>query len=79
MTLLELQDVLAERIRLVSSPEAKGDKEMNAQTSLVIGLAKQFVNVTDCIIRAEKMNNEMTGFKNSISYKLINGKEKSQV
>ena len=72
MTLLELQDVLAERIRIATTPMSDEErKKENVQSNTVIGLAKQFVNASDCIIRAEKLDAELMMAHKSSSYRMI--------
>ena len=77
MTLLELQDVLAERIRIATTPMSDEErKKENVQSNTVIGLAKQFVNASDCIIRAEKLSAELVKTHASVLCDMI-GNEKT--
>lgn len=65
-TILEVQKVLGDRIdialcKTMSSEEREIE---NAQTALVLGMAKQMINAGDLVLRSEKLmaeNRELTG------------------
>jgi len=75
MTLVELQDVLGERIN-VSLREMEPEKrqEENIQSALIVGLAKQMINNGDLILRTEKLLAETKNLQKSYAYELIAGK-----
>lgn len=57
MTLLELQDILGERIEKTLeeglSPEQR--QQENEQTVLIVGIGKQMINNADMMLRYEKL------------------------
>ena len=57
MTLMELQKILGERIRIVSNTEMSMDERKNeAELSQTISsLAKQMINNADVVLRTEKL------------------------
>ena len=57
MTLIELQKILGERIRIVSNTEMSIDDRKNeAELSQTISsLAKQMINNADVVLRTEKL------------------------
>lgn len=57
MTLMELQKILGERIRIVSNTEMSMDeRKKEAELSQTISsLAKQMINNADVVLRAEKL------------------------
>lgn len=80
MTLLELQDVLGERIKATMESSDMPAWKRHAEykrTSTIIELAKQMTNVADDVIRAEKLYADTVKSKSPIrayhSYSLING------
>lgn len=57
MTLMELQKILGERIRIVSNTEMSMD-ERKKETELsqtISSLAKQMINNADVVLRTEKL------------------------
>ena len=74
MTLLELQNVLGERIRLANdrtlTPEERKKETDISQT--ISSLAKQMINNADVILRTDKLIAEGK-LQNSNIEKLING------
>ena len=65
-TILEIQKILGERIDVALNNEmTTGEREVeNAQTALVLGMAKQMINAGDLVLRSEKLmaqNKELTG------------------
>lgn len=57
MTLMELQEILGERIRIVSNTEMSMD-ERKKETELsqtISSLAKQMINNADVVLRTEKL------------------------
>ena len=57
MTLMELQKILGERIRIVSTTEMSMDeRKKEAELSQTISsLAKQMINNADVVLRTEKL------------------------
>ena len=57
MTLMELQKILGERIRIVSNTEMSMDeRKKEAELSQTISsLAKQMINNSDVVLRTEKL------------------------
>ena len=57
MTLMELQKILGERIRIVSNTETSMDeRKKEAELSQTISsLAKQMINNADVVLRTEKL------------------------
>ena len=57
MTLMELQKILGERIRIVSNTEMSMDeRKKEAELSQTISsLAKQMINNADVVLRTEKL------------------------
>ena len=74
MTLVELQNVLGDRINVTLS-EMKPEQRQteNEQSYLVMNLAKQMINNGDLILRTEKLMAQAKCLKDSIAYRLING------
>lgn len=72
MTLLELQDILGERIRLANDKSLSAeDRKKEAEISQTISsLAKQMINNADVVLRADKLVAEGTLAKSHIE-KLI--------
>ena len=77
MTLVELQKILGDRIKITLdktlTPEERQTE--NEQSELVMNLAKQMINNGDLILRTEKLMAQNRSLKNSISMKLVNGDE----
>lgn len=57
MTLLELQDVLGERIRIASDKTIPADQRKleDGLSQTISSLAKQMINNADVILRTEKL------------------------
>lgn len=57
MTLLELQDILGERIRIANdnSLSAEERKRENEQSQTISSLAKQMINNADVVLRTDKL------------------------
>lgn len=78
MTLLELQDILGERINITLSEDLSiEEREIeNAQSALVLGLAKQMINNGDLVLRTEKLMAQNKSLKTSYAMQLIDGKKR---
>ena len=74
MTLVELQQILGDRINisLKEMPPEERQQE-NEQSALVVGLAKQMINNGDLILRTEKLMAQTKNLKESYAMKLITG------
>jgi len=74
MTLLELQDVLGGRINVMLSEMTAEERTVeNAQTALIVEVAKQMINNGDLILRTEKLVAQSKNLEKSIAMRLIKG------
>lgn len=74
MTLIELQDILGDRIKLTLSDMETEERVIeNEQTALIIETAKQMINNGDLILRTEKLAAQAKNLKESYAMKLITG------
>ncbi len=75
MTLLELQGVLGDRIKITlkddMSPEERQTE--NEQSIIITNLAKQMINNGDLILRTEKLAAQNKALKESVAMSLISG------
>lgn len=75
MNLLRLQKVLGDRIEVTLNrnltPEQR--EEENAQSLIIIGLAKQMINNGDLILRTEKLQAQSRSLRDSVATKLVQG------
>lgn len=73
MTLVELQNILGERVRITKrddlTPEQR--QQENEQSALIMGLAKQMINNGDLILRTEKLMAQTKNLKESVIVSLI--------
>ncbi len=60
MTLLELQDILGERIRIAINPNLSVEerKEETGISQTIASLAKQMINNADIVLRTDKLVSE---------------------
>ena len=60
MTLLELQDILGERIKIATDETMKPQDRMkaNEQSEIIARLAKQMINNADIVLRTNKLQDE---------------------
>lgn len=76
MTLIELQDILGERVSIcldnTLTPEERQIE--NEQSELIMSLAKQMINNGDLILRTEKLMAQNKSMRHSYAMRLINGK-----
>lgn len=76
MTLLELQNILGERIRIASdttlAPEQR--KQENEISQTIASLAKQMINNADVVLRTDKLAAEGK-LQNSNAQKLVGGSD----
>lgn len=75
MTLIELQNILGERINVTLKEDMTPEKrsEENQQSQLIVNMAKQMINNGDLILRTEKLLAQTKNLKTSYAYLLING------
>lgn len=75
MTLLELQNILGERITVTLKDDLTPEQRQieNEQSFLIANLAKQMINNGDLILRTEKLAAQTKSLHNSIAMKLIGG------
>lgn len=73
MTIIELYDVLGDRINVSLkkglTPEER--QEENEQTALIVGTAKQMINVSDIVLRYEKLQAQCKNLKKSAMPEII--------
>lgn len=79
MTLIELQEILGERIKVTLRDDLSVEERQmeNEQSALVVGLAKQMINNGDLILRTEKLAAQSKNLKHSYAMELINGQKKN--
>lgn len=75
MTLLELQDVLGDRIKVTLKEDLSPEERQteNEQSVIITNLAKQMINNGDLILRTEKLAAQTKSLSNSAAMKLILG------
>ena len=80
MTLLELQNILGERIRIAIDPDMSvEDRKKETEISQTISsLAKQMINNADIVLRMDKLKSEGK-LQNSHIEKMVNEDAKAQI
>ena len=75
MTLIELQEILGERISITLRKDLNAEERQqeNEQSALIMGLAKQMINNGDLILRTEKLLAQTKSLKHSYAMELIKG------
>lgn len=75
MTLIELQEVLGERVKVTLREDLSTEEreQENEQSALIVGLAKQMINNGDLILRTEKLMAQTKNLKHSYAMELICG------
>lgn len=60
MTLVELQEILGERIKIATDENMKPQDRMkeNEQSEIIARLAKQMINNADIVLRTNKLQDE---------------------
>lgn len=78
MTLLELQKVLGDRINITLNEDLSPEEREieNAQSALILGLAKQMINNGDLVLRTEKLMSQNKALKTSYAMQLVDGKKR---
>lgn len=80
MTLLELQDILGERIRIAIDPDMSVEdrREETEISQTIASLAKQMINNADIVLRTDKLVSEGK-LQNSHIEKMVDEHEKAQI
>lgn len=75
MSLMELQNVFGERIRLTLAEDKTPEERAkdNEQSYLIVNLGKQMINNGQLILAIEKLAAQNKSLEEQISYKLIGG------
>lgn len=75
MTLMELQDILGDRINVTLKETLTPEERQieNEQSRIILGLAKQMINNGDLILRTEKLAAQNRDLKRSCAMQLIRG------
>ncbi len=75
MTLIELQKVLGERIKITLDDKLTPEEREveNEQSAIIERLAKQMINNGDLILRTEKLMAQNKSLASCIAYQLIKG------
>lgn len=75
MTLIELQDVLGDRINVTLNENLTPEEREieNEQSTIIVGLAKQMINNGDLILRTEKLAAQNRNLERSHAMRLITG------
>lgn len=78
MTLPELQGILGDRIRVtLKRGMTTEEREVeNAQSALIVEMAKQMINNGDLILRTEKLASMNRSLDHSVAMQLIYGERK---
>lgn len=73
MTLVELQNILGDRITVTLREDLTTEEREteNAQSALIVELAKQMINNGDLILRTEKLASQNKALTESVAMKLI--------
>lgn len=73
MTLVELQSILGERIRITLNNEMTPEQRQieNEQSHLIMGIAKQMINNGQLILQTEKLAAQNKNLISSVAMKLI--------
>lgn len=75
MNLMELQNVLGERVKVTLRDDLTTEQRQteNEQSALIADLAKQMINNADLILRAEKLQAQTKSLVKSHTMELIDG------
>lgn len=67
MTLMELQGILGERIKITLKEDLSAEERQveNEQSALIMNLGKQMINNADLILRFEKLQAQTKNLKES--------------
>ena len=77
MTLIELQTVLGDRVKVTLKDDLSAEERQqeNEQSVLIVGLAKQMINNGDLILRTEKLMAQTKNLTHSYAMDLICGQK----
>ena len=76
MTLIELQDILGNRISVTLKEMAPEERQIeNEQSRIINGIAKQMINNGKLILETEKALAQSRNLHKSYAYLLISGKD----
>lgn len=75
MTLVELQQILGERINVTLDKSLTPEERQieNEQSALIMNIGKQMINNGDLILRTEKLMAQTKCLKNSIAMRMVIG------
>ena len=75
MTVMEIEKVLGERVRATLEKGLSPEEQQieNEKSTLIIGLAKQYLNGVDIALRIEKLQAQTGALKDSCAMKLLKG------
>lgn len=75
MTLIELQEILGDRINVCLENDLTPEERQteNAQSALIMGIAKQMINNGDLILRTEKLMAQSKNLTHSYTMDLVTG------
>ena len=75
MTVMEIEKVLGERVRATLEKGLTPEEQQieNEKSTLIIGLAKQYLNGVDIALRIEKLQAQTGTLKDSCAMKLLKG------
>ena len=75
MTLVELQGVLGDRIKVTLDKKLTPEERQteNEQSYMIVNLAKQMINNGDLILRTEKLAAQTKALEHSVAMQLIKG------
>jgi hypothetical protein len=67
MTLIELQGILGDRIKVTLKDDMTPEERQveNEQSALIMGIAKQMINNADLVLRFEKLQAQTKNLKQS--------------
>ncbi len=67
MTLMELQGILGDRIKVTLKDDMTPEERQveNEQSALIMGIAKQMINNADLVLRFEKLQAQTKNLKQS--------------
>ena len=75
MTVMEIEEELGERVRATLEKGSRSDEQQKKKkkSTLIIGLAKQYLNGVDIALRIEKLQAQTGALKDSCAMKLLKG------
>ena len=81
MTLIELQKVLGDRVKVTLDNTLTAEQRQieNEQSQLIVNLGKQMINNGDLILRTEKLMAQTKALTHSYAMELIDGSGKNPV